>query len=774
MNRRIASVASLLLAASAFAQTTLNRPVGQEYVYDYNSGVIGNPGQEFAKVAQVIVSFGSASWQRILFSELRLENGSYLVMTSLKDGEFQRFDAATAEMWSNGSAYFNGDQILLELYAAPGTTNNKIVINKVAAEMQVNEPEGGSGQCGICGATDDRVLSNNDAVGRMMSIGCTATTYCRSSGMVTAGHCLATGLVVHFRVPASTAGCATVAPGVDDQFPVIAFNGVNGGVGNDYGTLRMGTNGLGQTPYHRYNTLIPLGAPTGVGTTINFWGYGVDLTCTRTQVSQYSTGQVTALTAAQINYNADLRGGNSGSSILNAANTSICGIVTHCTGGGVCNNYGTTINLPAFVASRNGVNPACTSTLLLLSVQSAGAAAVPITVGTPDVNALQNGTSDFKRVYASGTSVSFTAPATSGGLCFTGWTLNGVAVAGNPATISVTADGSMVANYGSCGPVPPPNNACAAAIDVSAGGTFNGTLIDATNDGTASCGVSAANPDVWYTYTNSTCATRVLSVNTCGSNVASGIDTVLSLHNSCGGADITCNDDTAACTGALTLDSAVSTVVAPGATVKIRVSKYSARILAPFILNVSSTMAYDNCADANLVPAGSYPFCNVGANTDGPAACGAMGADLWYRYTATANGLVNVTTCGTGGSFDSVVAVYPDGCPAGTSLACNDDDFNAHCGSGFIRDAWTQFSATAGVTYLVRVGGYASTTGSGTLTIERFCAADFNGDGAVDFFDYLDFVDAFSAGLISADFNGDGAIDFFDYLDFVDAFSLGC
>ena len=54
------------------------------------------------------------------------------------------------------------------------------------------------------------------------------------------------------------------------------------------------------------------------------------------------------------------------------------------------------------------------------------------------------------------------------------------------------------------------------------------------------------------------------------------------------------------------------------------------------------------------------------------------------------------------------------------------------------------------------------------------CAADFNGDGAVDFFDYLDYVDAFSSGIPDADFNSDGVIDFFDYLDFVDAFSSGC
>ena len=66
-------------------------------------------------------------------------------------------------------------------------------------------------------------------------------------------------------------------------------------------------------------------------------------------------------------------------------------------------------------------------------------------------------------------------------------------------------------------------------------------------------------------------------------------------------------------------------------------------------------------------------------------------------------------------------------------------------------------------------GGGASP--AATLTI---CAGDFNCDATVDFFDYLDFVDAFSSQASTADVNHDGVIDFFDYLDFVDAFSAGC
>ena len=67
-------------------------------------------------------------------------------------------------------------------------------------------------------------------------------------------------------------------------------------------------------------------------------------------------------------------------------------------------------------------------------------------------------------------------------------------------------------------------------------------------------------------------------------------------------------------------------------------------------------------------------------------------------------------------------------------------------------------------------------TGNGlfVITVPGACLADFNNDSIVDFFDYLDFVQAFSADDASADFNNDGVVDFFDYLDFVQAFSSGC
>lgn len=65
-----------------------------------------------------------------------------------------------------------------------------------------------------------------------------------------------------------------------------------------------------------------------------------------------------------------------------------------------------------------------------------------------------------------------------------------------------------------------------------------------------------------------------------------------------------------------------------------------------------------------------------------------------------------------------------------------------------------------------------------SVQVADACAADFNADGFLDFFDYDDFVGCFESGNCppgtSADFNGDGFADFFDYDDFVLAFESGC
>lgn len=60
------------------------------------------------------------------------------------------------------------------------------------------------------------------------------------------------------------------------------------------------------------------------------------------------------------------------------------------------------------------------------------------------------------------------------------------------------------------------------------------------------------------------------------------------------------------------------------------------------------------------------------------------------------------------------------------------------------------------------------------VVLRTTCNIDFNSDGVLDLFDYLDFVQVFQGGELDADYNGDGVTDFFDYLDFVAEFANGC
>jgi len=58
--------------------------------------------------------------------------------------------------------------------------------------------------------------------------------------------------------------------------------------------------------------------------------------------------------------------------------------------------------------------------------------------------------------------------------------------------------------------------------------------------------------------------------------------------------------------------------------------------------------------------------------------------------------------------------------------------------------------------------------------VSATCPADLNGDGILDFFDVLAFLEAFAMGSADADFNLDDELNFFDVLAFLEAFAIGC
>ncbi|MCA9298184.1 MAG: hypothetical protein KDA28_03910, partial [Phycisphaerales bacterium] len=57
---------------------------------------------------------------------------------------------------------------------------------------------------------------------------------------------------------------------------------------------------------------------------------------------------------------------------------------------------------------------------------------------------------------------------------------------------------------------------------------------------------------------------------------------------------------------------------------------------------------------------------------------------------------------------------------------------------------------------------------------EAACAVDLNGDGLVDVFDILEFLEAFEKQNPAADWNGDTVLDIFDVTAFLGDFTVGC
>jgi len=119
--------------------------------------------------------------------------------------------------------------------------------------------------------------------------------------------------------------------------------------------------------------------------------------------------------------------------------------------------------------------------------------------------------------------------------------------------------------------------------------------------------------------------------------------------------------------------------------------------------------ANDLCENATPITGeGTFDFNNEGAGQDGPSNCGAMGADIFYCWTATCDGTVEIATCGLT-ALDTVISVY-DGCACyGTLLACVDDA----CGL----QTRVQFNAVAGQQYLIQIGGFGGGQGNGQFSI---------------------------------------------------------
>jgi hypothetical protein len=344
----------LLVAASSVpgvvAQSSWDRPLPDPVPYHVDSGELNN-GFAAERLAHTeVVHLPGADWMRLYFGAVELAPGSFLRISSLGDGEMQELDREALAMWNGTSAYFNGDSVKVEVIAAPFSVN-RMIIDQVAWE-DVMTPEVGCDP-GCCGPTDDRVPSSETWSNRLMPAGCTASIYNTDSCAVSAGHCAGGSMTLQFNVPPSLPNCSLVFPPVADQFPVTQFQFANGGVGNDWMAMKVGTNNLGQTPFQRYGQFRPIAStPPVVGQPATVWGYGVDDLCTANQTQQTSSGFIEVVGTTSLRYSIDVTFGNSGSGVLRNGQE-IVGIVTHC----CCPNQGTRVDHPSFVAARENLCP---------------------------------------------------------------------------------------------------------------------------------------------------------------------------------------------------------------------------------------------------------------------------------------------------------------------------------------------------------------------------------------------------------------------------------
>ncbi|WP_299256245.1 T9SS type A sorting domain-containing protein [uncultured Aquimarina sp.] len=307
-----------------------------------SDGTINKNGTE---VITQEVSETGATWLRLFFKDVNLGNNSTLTITSKLDGATQTLTTQTIKDWNNSSAYFNGDAVTVTLSVA---SNERLAgINISALSVGELDPTIKS----QCGSNDDRVDSADDAIGRIVPIGCTGWIITNGK-LVTAGHCVGSRAeVIEFNVPKSNPDRTIVHPGPEDQYPIGNFVSPYPGSpsqANDWAVFDGFANSqTGQTPIQGQGASYNVVQDTP-GSNITITGFGTD-TGIDNQTQQIHTGPLSSTTNTFVRYRADTTGGNSGSPIIDTATGNAVGVHAYggCSGSGGSNS-GERATIPAF------------------------------------------------------------------------------------------------------------------------------------------------------------------------------------------------------------------------------------------------------------------------------------------------------------------------------------------------------------------------------------------------------------------------------------------
>lgn len=407
-------LAVLGLAGSSSGQTS---PLAETRVdFALDSGFAANTAGEAQTVIAFHVEVPGAPWVRLFFGDVQLSGdaargtGSVLQITSLLDGYHQTLNARTLAEWRQSSAYFNGDLLLVEVIAQPGTGENRVVVDHAFAGLLPPPP---SASRSICGS-DDRLPSSDVREARLLPVGCTGFIINDACNcMATAGHCIGATNVVQFNVPLSNSNGSLNNPPPEDQYSVdfASRQWISGGLGNDwayYGVFPNSNTGL--TPFEAQGQRFTFAPPPAFNPAhdIRITGYGVD-SGNRNQVQQTEVGPWDSITGTVLRYVTDTEGGNSGSPVIHELSGSAIGIHTNggcgTTGGsnsgtarsnanlqnalnnpqGVCRKTTCPIPPTAVVRNGSGTNPVCLQSLNLPAIGTTFQLRVS-TAGAPGAN----------------------------------------------------------------------------------------------------------------------------------------------------------------------------------------------------------------------------------------------------------------------------------------------------------------------------------------------------------------------------------------------------
>ncbi|GJQ57759.1 MAG: hypothetical protein SCALA701_05600 [Candidatus Scalindua sp.] len=311
-----------------------------------DSGVHENREKGESLVYRDAIIFSGVPWMQLHFVDTNLGEESYITLTSLHGGGRQRIDTHTLLQWENASAYFNGEVVEIELVVASGESGIFFRIEEITVGEWIGDDGLAEGsysllfQESICGSYDNRVSSNDPAVGRIVPAGCTGWII-SNGAFLTAGHCRGTGHVIQFNVPASQPNGTILHPPPEDQYPITYLDFQSNGVGGDWAIFQTGSNNNGQYAIDRQGAFYRVTDdifPESVSVT----GYGIDSLPPGTgghrnsdnQTQQTDSGHyigedIGLETKVIIEYIVDTFGGNSGAPVIITQESLTLGIHTH-------------------------------------------------------------------------------------------------------------------------------------------------------------------------------------------------------------------------------------------------------------------------------------------------------------------------------------------------------------------------------------------------------------------------------------------------------------